>query len=162
MRNKFLVLTQGQCIFSGGSKGGAGDACPPQGPKFFQFHTVFGKIWQNCMLVPPWGVGAPSSGKSWIRYCILQATQWKIILFKISHNKVISSICIKWTSHLNKFSKENFCQQRLTWSKNYSSLLSISCFSDLKKMSKHLKFKKYITQEEKRRRWVSFPLCNPK
>ena len=26
---------------------------PPPGPKFFQFHTVFGKIWQNHMLVPP-------------------------------------------------------------------------------------------------------------
>ena len=36
---------------SGGSKGGARDA--PPGPKFFQFHAVFGKIWQHCMLAPP-------------------------------------------------------------------------------------------------------------
>ena len=41
---------------------------PPRGPKFFQFHAVFGKIWENRML-PPRGVGAPSSGKSWIRHC---------------------------------------------------------------------------------------------
>ena len=29
------------------------DARPPWGSKFFQFHAVFGKIWQNCMLAPP-------------------------------------------------------------------------------------------------------------
>ena len=39
---------------------------PPWGSKFFQFHAVFGKIgkivcWRP---PPPWGVGAPSSGKS--------------------------------------------------------------------------------------------------
>ena len=36
---------------SRGSKGSARDA--PRGPKFFQFHAVFGKIWQNRMLAPP-------------------------------------------------------------------------------------------------------------
>ena len=42
---------------------------PPPGSKFFQFHAVFGEIWQNHMLAPPLGgVGAPSSGKSWIRH----------------------------------------------------------------------------------------------
>ena len=40
-----------------------------RGPKFFQFHAVFGKIWQNRMLAPPPGVSAPSSGKSWFRHC---------------------------------------------------------------------------------------------
>ena len=50
-------------------RGGAGDVRPPWGSKFFQFHAVFGKFWQNRMLAPPWGVGAPSSGKSWIRHC---------------------------------------------------------------------------------------------
>ena len=54
---------------SGGSKGGRRGRAPPWGPKFSQFHAVFGKIWQNRMLAPPWGVGAPSSGKSWIRHC---------------------------------------------------------------------------------------------
>ena len=41
---------------SGGSKGG-GKVCgpPPVGSKFFQFHAVFGNIWQNRMLVPPPG-----------------------------------------------------------------------------------------------------------
>ena len=37
----------------------------PRAPKFFRFHVVFGKIWQNRMLAPappppPPGVGAPS------------------------------------------------------------------------------------------------------
>ena len=27
--------------------------CYPPGSKFFQFHAVFGKIWQNRMLAPP-------------------------------------------------------------------------------------------------------------
>ena len=44
-------------------EGIARDAHPP-GSKFFQFHAVFGKFWQNCMLASPWGIGAPSSGKS--------------------------------------------------------------------------------------------------
>ena len=35
---------------------------PPRGPKFFQFHAVFGKFWQNHMLAPPGGFGAPSRG----------------------------------------------------------------------------------------------------
>ena len=41
---------------------------PPGGPKFFQFHAVFGKIWQIVCWRPTWGVGAPSSGKSWIHH----------------------------------------------------------------------------------------------
>ena len=41
---------------------GAQGTRAPRGPKFFQFHAVFGKIWQNRMLAPPRGVGAPSSG----------------------------------------------------------------------------------------------------
>ena len=39
---------------SGGSKGGRkGRAPPPPGSKFFQFHAVFGKNWQNRMLATP-------------------------------------------------------------------------------------------------------------
>ena len=45
---------------SGGSKGGArGTRAPSWGPKFFQFHAVFGKIWQNRMLAPPLGSWRP-------------------------------------------------------------------------------------------------------
>ena len=36
---------------SGGSEGGARDASPRS--KFFQFHAVFGEIWQNRMLALP-------------------------------------------------------------------------------------------------------------
>ena len=32
---------------------------PTWGSKFFQFHAVFGKIWQNRMLAPPLGELAP-------------------------------------------------------------------------------------------------------
>ena len=42
---------------------------PPGGPNsfnFMQFLGIFGKIVCWC---PPWGVGAPSSGKSWIGHC---------------------------------------------------------------------------------------------
>ena len=68
-------------IYSGGSKGGARDA-PPRS-KFFQFHAVFGQIWQNRMLAPPTrGVGAPSSGKSWIcHWCMMK--WWYIWLYPV-------------------------------------------------------------------------------
>ena len=32
---------------------------PPGGSKFFQFHAVFGKIWQNRMLAPPGELAPP-------------------------------------------------------------------------------------------------------
>ena len=35
----------------------------PPWSRFFQFRAVFGKIWQNRMLAPPWRVGAPSFGE---------------------------------------------------------------------------------------------------
>ena len=71
---------------------GARGTCVPRGPKFFQFHAVFGKIWQNCMLAPPPGVGAPSSGKSWIRHCLALipfCVQGSIHpdMFELVHNK---------------------------------------------------------------------------
>ena len=47
-------------LISGGSKGGARDA--PPGPKFFQFHEVLGKIWQNRMLEPPGELAPPPRG----------------------------------------------------------------------------------------------------
>ena len=55
---------------SDGSKGGS-VGCEPHRSKFFQFHAVFGKIWQNRMLAPHWRVGAPTSEKSWICHYIL-------------------------------------------------------------------------------------------
>ena len=50
------------------------DAPAPRS-KFFHFHAIFGKIWQNRMSyvapsTPPPRVGASSSGKFWIRHCI--------------------------------------------------------------------------------------------
>ena len=40
------------CI--GGSKGGARDACPPWGSKFFHFHAVFGKKLKNNSIFGSW------------------------------------------------------------------------------------------------------------
>ena len=34
----------------------------PQWSKFFQFHAVFGKIWQNRMLAPPRELAPPPRG----------------------------------------------------------------------------------------------------
>ena len=51
-------------------RGGARDARPHPGPTFLHFHAVFGKNWPNNRLaLPPSGVSAPSSGKSWICHC---------------------------------------------------------------------------------------------
>ena len=38
-------------------------APPPRGSKFFQFHAVFGKIWQNRMLAPPLESWCPHLGE---------------------------------------------------------------------------------------------------
>ena len=41
---------------------GARGCTPPRGPKFFQFHAVFGKCWQNRMLAPPGELAPPPWG----------------------------------------------------------------------------------------------------
>ena len=41
---------------------GARGTRPPRGSKFFQFHSVFGKIWQNRMLAPPGELAPPPRG----------------------------------------------------------------------------------------------------
>ena len=49
----------------------------PHGPKFSEFHAVFGKIRQMCILASPLGVGAPSYGESCIRPWILSKYGYK-------------------------------------------------------------------------------------
>ena len=66
---------------SGESKGGARDARPPRGSKFFQFHAVFGKIWQNRMLAPPRELAPPPRGNPWSA----TAGVWKQKSYKL-HN----------------------------------------------------------------------------
>ena len=53
VKNTNIILKSQVPMSSGGSKGGARDARFPRGSKCFQFHAVFGKIWQNRMLAPP-------------------------------------------------------------------------------------------------------------
>ena len=43
-------------------RGGSREPRPPWGSKFFQFHAVFGKIWQNRMLAPPGELAPPPRG----------------------------------------------------------------------------------------------------
>ena len=51
-------------------RGGARDVRPPPGgPNSFNFMQFLGKFGKIVCWRPPWGVGAPSSGKSWIRHC---------------------------------------------------------------------------------------------
>ena len=47
-------------------RGGARDARPPWGSKFFHFHAVFGKKLKNNSTFGSW---RPPWGKSWIRHC---------------------------------------------------------------------------------------------
>ena len=58
-----FLLVQGEKLtnllaHSGGFRGGRKGRAP-RAPKFFRFHAVFGKMWQNCMLAPPPGELAP-------------------------------------------------------------------------------------------------------
>ena len=48
------------------------DARPPPGPNSFNFMQFLGKFGKSYVGAPPWRVGAPSSGKSWIRHCHLK------------------------------------------------------------------------------------------
>ena len=48
--------------WSVGDLGGCKGRAPPWAPKFFRFHAVFRKIWQNRMLAPPPGELAPPWG----------------------------------------------------------------------------------------------------
>ena len=68
MKEFELGGANGSANDSGGSKGEREGRAPPGGPNSLNFMQFFEKIWQNRMLEPPRGVGAPSSGKSWIRH----------------------------------------------------------------------------------------------
>ena len=50
-------------------RGAQGTCTPPLAQNFFIFMQFLGKIGQNIGWHPPFEVSAPSSGKSWIRYC---------------------------------------------------------------------------------------------
>ena len=49
MKHIVEILDKG---YIGGSKGRRRGACPTWVSKFFRFHAVFGKIWQNRLLAP--------------------------------------------------------------------------------------------------------------
>ena len=53
---------------SGRSKGGREGRAPPLAQNFFIFMQFSGKIGQIIGWRPPFGISAPSSGKSWIRH----------------------------------------------------------------------------------------------
>ena len=67
-------------------RGARGTRAPlPRWSKFFQFHAVLGKLGKFRMLAPPWGVDAPSSGKSWIRHwCVWSGTVYCLRAFALN------------------------------------------------------------------------------
>ena len=72
----------------------------PPGSKLFQFHAVFGEIWENCMLAPTSRrVGAPISRKSWMRDCTSSLLPMKTpALFRVSRlSKCKCNWCILWS-----------------------------------------------------------------
>ena len=50
-------------------RGAQGTRAPHGGPNSFNFMQFLGKFDKFVCWRPPWGVGAPSSGKSWICHC---------------------------------------------------------------------------------------------
>ena len=62
-------------IISGGSKGARVTRTPPWVFKFFQFHAVFEKIWQNRMLAPP-SRGNPGSATDYYK---IRIKRWLFI-----------------------------------------------------------------------------------
>ena len=104
---------------SGGFRGGGARA-----PKFFRFHAVFGKIWQNRMLVPPppWGVGAPPPGE-----ILDPPLSW--VLFWTGHNgyfvpwhRVLSTQRTKYIGRISNFEDVSVsCQKYLETYVHYST-----------------------------------------
>ena len=79
-------------VFSGGSKGARGTRALG-GPNSFNFMQFLGKFGKIICWRPSWGVGAPSSGKSWIR-------QWSL------SSKAVFSLFAKVTFRQNVFGRQ--------------------------------------------------------
>ena len=62
---------------------------PPRWSKFFQFHAVFGQIWQNHMLAPP-GSWRPLLGE------ILDP---QLVLAKLRQGNIFTGVCQSFCSH---------------------------------------------------------------
>ena len=129
-------------------RGGARDARPPWGSKFFHFHAVFGKKLKNNSTFGSW---RPPWGKSWIRHCngivyLLTRPQNGFSKTKINHrtddtmcfscliNKAVHS-----TTHgeffiantgryfnVHRGSFRNFCGEEITYSQILWSSYSTS------------------------------------
>ena len=63
--SQILLLGKTVADLRGGRRGRA----PPGGPNSFDFMQFLGNFSKIVCWRPPWGVGTPSSGKSWIRHC---------------------------------------------------------------------------------------------
>ena len=71
---------------------------PPGGPNSFNFMYFLGNFDKIACWRPPWGVGAPTSGKSWIRH-------WYWLCFYVNFTFSMKKIEV-----LNRFiRKENWC-----------------------------------------------------
>ena len=58
--------------------GREGRAPPPWEPKFFRFHAVFRKFWQNRMLAPPLGSWRPPRGNPGSAAASLSEKSWSV------------------------------------------------------------------------------------
>ena len=77
---------------------------PPRAPKFFRFHAVFRKIWQNHMLAPSWGVGAPPPGE--ILDPPLAAFGMHCTGMYSCFESVLCCLTLSWSPVINRIVKE--------------------------------------------------------
>ena len=88
-------------LSSGGSgEGGREGRVPsPPGSKFFQFHAVFGKIWQNRILAPPGELAPPpreNPGSAFYLSSLLYVKyDWKVFTEKKRARKKLKVMKIK-------------------------------------------------------------------
>ena len=105
----------------------------PRWSKFFQFHAVFGKFWQNRMLAPPHWVGAPTSGKSWIRQGLFFSFSLIYSVTQLQHPLWI--LIMKCYKRITLFSfwgfSEDIFDSRFSYRYKYVSLTSMSLIGQL-------------------------------
>ena len=77
----------------------------PRGPNSFNFMQFLGNFGKIVCWHPPWRVGAPSSGKSWIRHC--QSCEYQSHPSIHGENSNITQISLIWNVIVQYFLKIN-------------------------------------------------------
>ena len=116
------------------------DALPRSGSKLFQFYSVFGKIWQNRMLVPPpssprGGLVSPprgNRGSATVNPVIIRPSLTGGNFFKplMRTLQLLVTLCLLWKTRLNpKLGFEYFYRVREAKIKNKQSKRSTANMS---------------------------------